>query len=375
MTDHSSIEDRVRQTLTTVAAQPLPPAPLGFNSAAGSAGRRPVKSLSVALVVGAVVVAVVLALIYGPHSGGGGTPRPGSVPTTSHRDPANFVMVDSGDLEIESAKTGQLVKNLGPIANYTNNGFALSPDGRYAYATITANRSTAIERIDLTNGQPTPFAAGEQPSVSQDGRFVAFGAGSLSADLSIRDLKTGTTRSINLRKLLGPQTDLLNASITWLGNGSQVVVNPGGVGNDLMPGTTTTTPLSGSCSALSISQTCLIVVSTSVGHSLSARRVVLNGLRTSQFVVAASGTTDLVLASYFASHSLVYKVVLSSDSASFSRLFSLPRALPVAFDRQGTELFYLKGHGPALWVAEVTPHGLERSRMLNAHAALEGLAS
>jgi hypothetical protein len=374
MTDHSSLEDRVRRALSTVADQPLPPAPPAFVPSADARGGRPVRALSLALLVLAVVAAAILALIYGPRSGGG-TPRPASLPTIIHRDPANFVLVNSGDLEIASAKTGQMVKDLGPIAHYTNNGFALSPDGQYVYVTITGNRSTAIERINLSNGQPTPFAAGEQPSISPNGRFIAFGAGPLSANLSIRDLKSGTSRSINLRTLLGTQTDLLNASITWLGSGSQVVVVPGGVGNDLMPGTTTTTPRPGSCSALSISQTCLIVVNASIGHPLSARRVVLNGLKASDAVVAASGRSDLVMASYGTTHTSIYKAVVGSGSGSFSRLYSLPQVLPVAFGPQGAELFYLKGHGPvALWLGDVTQHGLERSRMLNAKVALEGLS-
>jgi hypothetical protein len=374
MIDHSSLEDRVRRALSTVADQPLPPAPPAFDPSAAATGGRPVRALSMVLIVFAVGVAAVLALIYGPHSGGG-TPRPASVPTVIHRDPANFVLVNSGDLEIASAKTGQIVMNLGPIANYTNNGFALSPNGQYVYATINGNRSTAIERINLSNGQPTPFAAGEQPSISPNGRYVAFGTGPRSAILSIRDLKSGTSRSMNLRKLLGPQTDLLNASITWLGNGSQVVVVPGGVGSDLMPGTTTTTPPSGSCSALSISQTCFIVVNASTRHSLSARRVVLNGLNASGAVVAASGRSDLVIASYGTTHTTIYEAVMGHGSGSFSRLYSLPQVLPVAFGPQGAELFYLKGHGPvALWLGDVTQHGLEHSRMLNANVALEGLA-
>jgi hypothetical protein len=373
MTDYSPLEDRVRRTISSVAEQPLPPAPLPFDPATQSTAGRSARSLSVALVVVAVVTAVTLALIYGPH-GGGGAARPAYVPTTHDRDPTNFILVNAGDLEIESATTGQLVKNLGPISNYTNNGFALSPDGQYAYATATSCTSRCeivIERIDLTDGGVTPLAVGEQPSISQNDRFVAFGAGPLSADLSIRDLKTGTTKSINLKRLLGTQTDLLNSSITWLGNGSELVVVPGGVGNDLMPGTTTTAPLSGSCSALSISQTCLIVVNARNGHPFGARRVVLNGLRSSQFVVAASAHSDLVMAG----DGMIYRVAISSHSVSYSRLFSLPSVLPVAFDPQGAKLFYLKGHGPvALWLGEVTQHGLERSRMLNANVDLGSLA-
>jgi hypothetical protein len=75
MTEHSAIEDRVRRTLRTVAEQPIPSGVPSFNGTSASA-RRPVQ-MGAVLIVAAVVVALVLALIYGPHSGSG-TPRPAS---------------------------------------------------------------------------------------------------------------------------------------------------------------------------------------------------------------------------------------------------------------------------------------------------------
>jgi hypothetical protein len=75
MTEHSSIEDRVRRTLRTVAEQPIPRAVPSFDPGDGSARRRRVQMVGVVVVFAAV--AVVLALVYGPHSGGG-TPRPAS---------------------------------------------------------------------------------------------------------------------------------------------------------------------------------------------------------------------------------------------------------------------------------------------------------
>jgi hypothetical protein len=79
MTERSSIEDRVRQTLRTVAEQPIPPAGLFFDSAGASERRRLVRLVGAVLIVAAVAVALVLALIYGPDSGSG-TPGPASVP-------------------------------------------------------------------------------------------------------------------------------------------------------------------------------------------------------------------------------------------------------------------------------------------------------
>jgi hypothetical protein len=80
MTEHSSIEDRVRRALRTVAEQPIPGAVPWFDGSRAPARRRPVGIVGAALIVAAVVLALVLALVYGPHSGGE-TPRPASEST------------------------------------------------------------------------------------------------------------------------------------------------------------------------------------------------------------------------------------------------------------------------------------------------------
>jgi hypothetical protein len=84
MTEPSSIEDRVRRTLTAVAEQPLPPAALSLHSGPNSARPHPVRIFSVVLILAAVAVALLLAVLYGPHSGAGPT-RPASVPASSNR--------------------------------------------------------------------------------------------------------------------------------------------------------------------------------------------------------------------------------------------------------------------------------------------------
>jgi hypothetical protein len=82
-----------------------------------------------------------------------------------------------------------------------------------------------------------------------------------------------------MAKLLGPQDDLLNGSITWLADSSRIVVLPGEVGNDLMGGTTPVSP-PGSCSAIPNSHTCLIVANVAPDGPLTAERVVVPGLPT-----------------------------------------------------------------------------------------------
>jgi hypothetical protein len=322
--------------------------------------------------VGAVVMTLILASCGGTQS----TSLPAERPLPSVKDPPYFVLAtESGsNFEIELASTGALVKDIGAVPGYTSNGLALSPDGQYVYLTVNEHRSLMIDRITVANAKEAFIAEGEQPSVSPNGRLLAYGTGTgASGTLVVRDLESGLVRSINLSNLLGAQTDLLSASITWLGDGSEIVVLPGEVGNNLMSNTTTA-PLSGSCSAVSNADTCLIVVSFRAGHSFTASRIILNNLRPPDIVTGDSFSHGLLFASY-GRRTVVDEGYVTDSGGRFIRLFSAPPVLPIAFDARGTQLFYLVGHNPiALWIAEVTHHGLKHARLLNPNVALAGLA-
>jgi hypothetical protein len=316
---------------------------------------------------------VVAALLLGASTAAQATVTP--APTVG--DSSNFVLATGSgpDFHIESASTGTLVKDLGSVQGWTNNGLALSPDGQSVYVVVNQITTLAIERLSVSTDAETFVAQGEQPAVSPDGRQLAFGSGaSGSHTLVVRDLSSGKDRSIDLRKLLGGQTDLLNASITWLGD-SKIVVIPGGVANDLMS-QPTPRAVPGSCSAASVNDSCLIVVGDRTGHSLTAKRVILSGLPSGGPVIAAPGSSDLVIAAFGGRHSGIFKAHLAGDAGRITRISSLPSVLPLAFGARGAKLFYLVGHGPeALWVARVTPNGLRDPRILNADVGLSALAS
>ena len=303
------------------------------------------------------------------------TASPAREPAPTSGSSNYLVVAGSGsDFQIKSSSTGTLVKDLGAVPGWTNNGLALSPDGQDVYVVVNETSSLAIDRLSVANGAETFVADGEQPSISPDGHHLAFGTGpSGGQTLAVRDLTSGKDQSIDLRRLLGEQTDLLNASIAWLGDGSKIVVLPGGFVSNLMGGGTPRgSP--GSCSAVSVSDTCLIVVSVRDGHPLTAKRVLLGGLRPDIPLIGSSGSSDIVAIGFGGHHSNVYTADLTNGS-SFTRLFSLPSVLPLAFRARGTELFYLTGHSPtALWLARVTPDGLKDAKRLNADIGLSGFA-
>jgi photosystem II stability/assembly factor-like uncharacterized protein len=88
MTDQTSVEDRLRRALTTIASQPIPAAPPTFRPVGGSDHRRPTRTVGVALIVVAVAAAVALALVFGPHSGIAKKPPPVPTPATTPTSPA-----------------------------------------------------------------------------------------------------------------------------------------------------------------------------------------------------------------------------------------------------------------------------------------------
>ncbi len=289
---------------------------------------------------------------------------------------SNFLLATGSgpDFQIESANTGALVKDLGVVNYWTNNGLALSPDGQSVYVVVNQPPTLVIERLSVSTGAQTFVADGEQPAVSPNSRFLAFGSGSSgSQTLVMRDLASGMERSINLSGLLGSRGDLLNATITWLDD-SRIVVIPGTVGNDLM-GDPTPPAVPGSCDAAPVKDSCLIVVGDGAGHPPTAKRVILSGLPSSGPVIAASGPSTLTIANYGDHHSGIFRADLAHKTSHFTRISSLPVAIPLAFGPRAATLFYLVGHGPeALWWAKVTPHGLKDARVLNANVGLSALA-
>ena len=289
---------------------------------------------------------------------------------------SNFVFATGSgpDFQIESAPAGTLVKDLGIVNYWTNNGLALSPDGQNVYVVVNQPPTTAIERLSVSTGAQTFVANGEQPAVSPNSRLLAFGTGpSGSHTLVVRDLASGKERSIDLSRLLGNQGDLLNATITWLDN-SKLVVIPGAIGNDLM-GEPTPPTVPGSCDTAPVNDTCLIVVSDEAGNPLTAKRVILSGLPSGSPVIAASGPSGLTIATYGGQHSGIFRSDVAQSIPNFTRIASTPAAIPLAFGPRGATLFYLVGHGPeALWWAKVTPHGLKDAHVLNADIGLSALA-
>lgn len=322
-----------------------------------------VTALAAAGAVGAAAAAAALTVGIGAAAGGTSTTRDSFLAVTDHGL--------STVLELRSASTGRVQRRLHTFGeNFTNNGLALSRDGRQVYFTLIGKRSLLLERLDVAGGQRTFIADGQQPAVSPDGRLLAYTAERASGRariLAVRDLATGATRTIDLRRLVGRPGDLLNAAVAWLGDGSDVAVVPGEMmirisgrparrgrqAPSATPGTRRTPP------------TPLIVVSVGAA-GLTARSVAVPGLdepRPTLGTDAADPQSVLVATSGAHDRTTVRRVTLSGATATVSPLVSIPSSLPMAFDSTGTRLLYLQGHSPpGLWVGT-----LAGTRLIHRH--------
>lgn len=81
-----------------------------------------------------------------------------------------------------------------------------------------------LMRIDVATRREAQVAEGAQPAISDDGTQLAYAT--FPHGLAVRDLATGTTRTISLVAELGAQADLLDGAVTWLADGSDIAIVP-----------------------------------------------------------------------------------------------------------------------------------------------------
>jgi hypothetical protein len=268
-----------------------------------------------------------------------------------------------------------VVRRLGSFgSSFTNNGAAVSPDRRFAYVTVVDRPSLRIVRIRVADGRRTVIADGAQPAVSPNGRWLAYAIDRGGAQtLAVRPTGSGPTRTVALRRLLGPQPNLLDGAVTWLGDGSGVVVAPGPVLQADVGGSSSPPPRrpAGTCSAVPGSSTCLIVVSVGPsGQPAQGRRVVVPGIAGAQakFAAAPGLPGELLMAAWQGPRTVVDQVALNlgGPAPRLTRLVTLAPVLPLALDPVGGRLLYVAGHSPpALWVGALEPgHLIARHRLI-----------
>jgi hypothetical protein len=301
--------------------------------------------------------------------------------TDSHlRTPRFFasVSVTTGyrfRLELRSATTGRVTKTLTSLGgSWTNNGFALSPDGRYVYYTMIPRerrwKSLLLERISTSSRRRSLVGRGEQPALSPNGQLLAYSTGAgRSASIVIQNHSTGWHRRINVSRLTETHNDMLNALLAWQGDGRQLAV------------------YEACCATLDASRTGhrpaayvsrLIVISLARNGGLTATRLRGAGTKNSPESMGsdASEPNSVLVAPLLASdRSAVDRLTLGSPRARLRRLLTIGRSQVLSFDPTGRRLLYIQGHRPPnLWTARIAKHGLVRRHLLIRDSKLEAVA-
>ncbi|HVX46830.1 MAG TPA: hypothetical protein VHC49_23255 [Mycobacteriales bacterium] len=276
--------------------------------------------------------------------------------------PENFVAVrtPASHLQQLSAETGAvqgvLVADLGP--DFTNNGLTRSPDGRWIFATWIGRHSLRIERISTAGGPRTFIADGSQPTISPDGRYLAYITGAKDHFVAVRDLRDGRTRKWDLSALIGDRVSLGNGQLLWSGAG-ELVAHPERFGERVAD--------SGERSDTSF------LVHFDPAADTAILKVTRFDPGEGLVDVYSGGTADpdSVIASHLVGEKTEFDRIYIS-SGHRSRLVEFA-GMALALDRSGTHLLYLIGHSPAaLWSAELRAGGLRKPHRILKNARISG---
>jgi hypothetical protein len=290
--------------------------------------------------------------------------------------PPVFVTADSGAggryaIDLRSPRTGQVLRRLAslPGSDFTNNGLALSPDGRSVYFTliprghVTPEESRNVKLDEVSAGTPTvtQIGYGDEPAVSPDGRAVAYLADlSHGPEVIVDSVSSGQRSSVGVGRLIGTQGSLLNGDTAWLADDQTVVVLPGAIFEaDSSAGARAT----GGPSA----KPQLITATRGGDGHLEARALPVSGLSASPLsIFTDADRSRTVLAEVLVRGAAALESIrLGNATATASRLLTIPQGLILTLDPTGTRILYLQGHSPpALWEATIAGDRLiDRKRL------------
>jgi hypothetical protein len=367
--------------------------------AEASSGRSRTRRWLVPLAAMAAVVVVIggVALAAGRVPSGAARaagPRPGparGLPSGHAADPPAFagnVQSRAGTrqwIKLFSPVTGRIVHQVAAFGDtLTGNGMALSPDSRFIYATLSRPGPISIHRISVATGRRAFIADGAQPAISPDGRYLAYATGRHFNSLAIRDLRAGTTRTVDLARVIGADSELLNGQITWLGSGAQIVVMPAGfsfTSSRVQPSSrnrSSRAAARASCDQQRApNRLCLVLVSLT-GRLPQATRIFVPGSWSMPLISGdANVSHTLLLAGTSAGQQRIGVATVSAARVTMRLMIGMPpRSLPLAFAPAGDRILYLQSRGPpSLWIATISDRGLADIRRLftdNSHFAIDG---
>src|SRR6266568_1824850 len=263
----------------------------------------------------------------------------------------------SSRIELISPSSGRVAKVVARVV--TGNGFALSPDSRDLYVVGSVGRAIEIRRISIATGKVSFVADGAYPAVSPDGRHLAYATGHRFSKVAVSDLRTGRTRVIDLRSLLGKDGNLLNqGGISWLGDGDEVIAVPGFTASALAAEFTAHAGGNAGGGQAPPGRQSLIVIKIR-SDGLAARRIVVPDPYQEPFGVISGDLSQrralLIARIGFGAAGTITRVSLHGGGYRARVIARLPRGvMPVVIAPRGDRVLYLVGHTPpALWAAAI----------------------
>ena len=307
------------------------------------------------------VAAVVAGLVLGGcGTSRGGAKHPGRQAAAA--DPPLVAVAGSSRhggsvIEMISPATGRATKVVARVG--TGNGFALSPDSKNLYVVGPVGAKIEIRRISVATGKVSFVADGAYPAVGPDGRYLAYATGHQFTTIAVRDLRTGRTRTLGLRSLLGKNGNLLNqGAVSWLGDGSELIVLPGIAAS--VAAADGTAGATGKVSGIQAPPGRQNLVIVKVGpHGLGARRIVVLDPYQNPFQVVSGDLSQprafLIARMGFGGAGTITRVTLGNGGFSERLMAKLPTGvMPVAIAPRGDGVLYLVGHTPpVLWAAAI----------------------
>jgi hypothetical protein len=232
---------------------------------------------------------------------------------------------------------------------------------------LQENLSLYSSTTGILTRRQTFIADGEQPAVSDDGNQLAYSAA--RHGLAVRDLGSGRTRTLGLVTQLGPAADLLDASVTWLADGSDIAIVPSPPAY-IVAGPRRALAVTGSCGLSDTHRVIVFVHVPAAPAPLAADCVHVAEIGPGDIALAGSPAypTSLLLAADQGRRTLIESI---AQTCATTRVLTFTASLPVAIDRSGTHLLYLVGHSPpALWEATIAAGRLTDQRRLIADSEL-----
>ncbi len=273
-------------------------------------------------------------------------------------------------LVLRSALTGRAARELAAFGNdFTNNGLALSPDGRTVYFTLIPRTRQSpnllIERLNVATRRYAVVAHGWEPSLSPSGRLLAYiSEHGHSESVAVKDLTTGVTRSINVDAAVGRGHVLAEMPSGWMSDNTTLALP---VTLPATPDSRAQLPARASQAQDPHAAVRMIIVQAKRDQPLSVHRIAVAGLRGYLQILAPDTNSrhGLIAASLIRRGEALSEIQFSQGTAETCRLLNIRRGSVLAFDQTGRRLLYMLGaRSPSLWRATIKHNILIARRKL-----------